>query len=229
VGSGTGLVSTGDEESRIVISNAEPSSEELLDILCTHSAVPLSEVRKHATGRVYVDAQDNVLPRDPGVADRMDVGNPLMMAELAAVQPESAIEPRFPFRLIPRRCDEVYNSCNIVWRDVRKTSGNPAYMNPLDMKKFGVEAGTLIEIASRHGAVTAVAEPDKDLKRNVISMTHAFGSQPGEEADPMKTGTNVNYLLRMDDAYDAITGVPLMAAVPVAISVKSRVSVGDVA
>ena len=55
------------------------------------------------------------------------------------------------------------------------------------------------------------------LRRGLVSMTHAFGGRPGSDDDPGVRGSNAGRLLRADDDFDPISGIPRMGAVPVAI------------
>jgi anaerobic selenocysteine-containing dehydrogenase len=78
-------------------------------------------------------------------------------------------------------------------------------------------AGDLVEIRSAYDTITGVAEGDADLRRGVVSMSHNFGGNPGEDEDPRVDGANTNRLLRNDEEYDRYTGIPRMGAVPVAV------------
>jgi anaerobic selenocysteine-containing dehydrogenase len=100
---------------------------------------------------------------------------------------------------------------------MRGRSYNPAFMHPDDLAHLGVEAGDIVEIRSAHDTITGVAQADADLRRGVVSMTHNFGGNPGEDEDPRVDGANTNRLLRNDVEYDRYTGQPRMGALPVAV------------
>jgi hypothetical protein len=72
-------------------------------------------------------------------------------------------------------------------------------------------------VRSPHDAVLAVAEADDSLRTGVVAMTHAFGASPSEREDPRRIGSPLGRLLRLDDAYDPISGIPRMGALPIAI------------
>ena len=94
---------------------------------------------------------------------------------------------------------------------------NPAFMHPDDLADLGVVPGELVEIRSEYATITGVAEADADLRRGVVSMSHNFGGNPGEDEDPRVDGANTNRLLRTDVEFDRYTGIPRMGALPVAV------------
>jgi anaerobic selenocysteine-containing dehydrogenase len=81
-----------------------------------------------------------------------------------------------------------------------------------------VSPGDLVSIRSEHDVVTGVAEADRDLRPGVVSMSHGFGANPGEDEDPREFGANTNRLLRADAEFDRVTGIPRMGALPVAVT-----------
>lgn len=198
----------------------EPMTDELIDLLCQGSGVPMEEVRCHPDGKIFAEAQQSVAPRDPSCTGRLNVADDLMMAELsevAAQQPPSDDKCTYPFQLITRRNDGVVNSMFRRIPDMHKAGYNPAFMAPSDLEELGLQSGSLISITSRHGKVTAILESDATLRPGVVSISHGFGPAMGEDDDPLAVGTNVNRLLRMDVGHDPISGIPRMGAVAVAV------------
>ncbi|MFD2577521.1 molybdopterin-dependent oxidoreductase [Novosphingobium colocasiae] len=175
--SGTGLSMSKDGAAqRDIDMDVEPTTEQLFDIICANSAVPLAEVRSHLSGKIYEEAQREIAPRNPDCEDRLDVANPDMLDQLASIADDLGAAPcsnDFPFMLIPRRADDVVNSTFRYVPGMHKTAYNPAFfLHPDDMSAIHVEGGQLIEISSRYGSVIGVAEADRDLRRGVLSMTH---------------------------------------------------------
>ncbi len=196
---------------------SEPTTEEVFDFLCQGSAVPLEDVRKARRPRLYPEAQQFVRPRDEGWSDRLQLADRQMLDDLAAVRHDKASEQsRYPFLLIPRRADHVLNSAYRRLNHKRKY--NPAFMHSDDIESIGSAPGDRVTISSVHGSIEAIIDSDDDLRRGVVSITHAFGADPGSPDNPAEYGSNVNFLLSMVDGRDAITGMPRMAAVPVAVS-----------
>ena len=94
---------------------------------------------------------------------------------------------------------------------------NPAHVHPEDLAELGVASGEVVRIRSRHDEALAIAEADATLRRGVVAMTHAFGGNPGEREDPRDVGTPLGRLLRADDEFDPISGIPRMGALPIRI------------
>lgn len=99
-----------------------------------------------------------------------------------------------------------------------KTGYNPAYLHGSDLDALGVGRGDLVEIRSRHGAIVGVVEVDNNLRPGVLSMSHGFGKNEGEDYDPRRDGANVNRLLHWEDDNDPHNGMPRMGAVPIAVT-----------
>lgn len=201
----------------------EPTTDDIYEYVCAGSAVPLSEVKKYPNGHIFDEAREIVAPRVPGCTDRLELANATMLEELAMVRSEDVAGRRktnaeFPFLLIPRRMQNVTNAAYRPTPSLFKGRYNPAFMNPDDLKRLGIESGDMVEIRSRHGRVTGIVDADRGLRAGVVALTHGFGKNPGEVSDPRKDGANVNCLTCVDDDYDPYTGIPRMGALPVAIT-----------
>ena len=92
---------------------------------------------------------------------------------------------------------------------------NPAYMNPDDLAELGLSSGDLIEIASAHGSLPAVAEPADDVIPGVISMAHAWGDTPEGDAKVREIGASTNRLVDDETDYDPVSGMARQSAIPV--------------
>jgi anaerobic selenocysteine-containing dehydrogenase len=138
------------------------------------------------------------------------------LAGLAAAAPCS--DERFPFRLISRRLHDVVNSCaHDNPQQLRKWPYNPAFINPADLARLGINAGALIEVSSAHGRVIGVAEAAPDIRAGCVSMPHSWGRHPEKLQRPRIDGANTGSLIANDRDYDSLTGQPLMSAIPVAV------------
>ena len=205
----------------------KPSTDEVLDGLMNGSRIPLDEIRRHRHGRIYDDEEIRVAAGDPECPDRLDVGNPDMLAELAAIRAERSGseaasdggDGEYPFQLISRRLPNVYNSSG---RDIARLNGrrpyNPAFLHPDDLERLGLSKGDVVEIASSHASILGVAEPAPEVRRGVISMAHCFGEAPARDRDVREIGSNTGRLIDNERDFDPHTGIPRMSAIPVAVT-----------
>ena len=202
--------------------DAPPTTDQIYEALTQTARIPLDEVKRHPGGRVFDEIQEIVAPREEGNDDRLQVGHPDMLGELAdvlAAAPQA--DPDHPFLLVPRRSHHFLNSSGrSLERLTRGRPYNPAYVHPADLAMLGIESGASVEIRSCHDAVLAVVEADDTLRRGVIAMTHAFGGQPDEDDRHRELGTNVSRLIPIDLDFDPVSGIPRMGALPVAISAQ---------
>jgi anaerobic selenocysteine-containing dehydrogenase len=200
----------------------KPTSEALLALFARGSRIPHAEVKRFPHGRVFDEVRGVVAPRDPACSARLQLAAPEMLRELDAVAREDWRAQRdaraFPLRLVPRRSNFFVNSSGRSLPSL--THGrpwNPAWMHPDDLAALGLGSGDAVRIRSPHDAALAIVEADDTLRRGVVAMTHAFGANPDEPEDPRSVGTPLGRLLRLDDAYDPISGIPRMGALPIAI------------
>ena len=200
-----------------------PDADSLLDNLTAHARIPLSELRRHPGGAVFAGEVVRVRPGDPEATGRMQLLPEEIESELAELAAEPPVEgagyrpgEHFTHRLISRRLREVFNSMGRELPALRaKRTTNPAFMNPGDLDKLGVETGDLVEIVSDHGEILAVAEASEDLPSGVISMAHGWGDRPSRPIRVRDGGSNTSRLV--DDAtnYDRISGMARQSAIPV--------------
>jgi anaerobic selenocysteine-containing dehydrogenase len=206
----------------------EPTTDELFEIMCRGSNVPLHEVKRHRHGHVFERCQrQRVAPREPTCDARLDVGHEELLGQLEALRARDNVEahrptPDAPFLLIGRRENRVINSTGRNLPGLmRGRAYNPAFLHPDDLAALGLTPGDVVEIRSAHGLVVGIVELDRDLRRGVVAMSHGFGRNPGEPEDPRLDGANTNRLFRTDVDYDPITGMPRMGAVPVSVAAVS--------
>jgi anaerobic selenocysteine-containing dehydrogenase len=198
----------------------EPTTDELLELMCQGSRVPLEEVKRYPHGHVFEELLElRVEPPKAGNVARLDVANETAMADLeACAQTPVAVSAERPMLLIPRRENRVMNTYGrTVPGMLGNRTYNPAFINPEDLAELGYLPGDIIEISSEHDTIVGVVESDPDLRRGLVSMSHSFGGNPGEQEDPTIDGANTNRLLRNDSTYDPVTGQPAMGAIAVSI------------
>lgn len=204
----------------------KPTTDELYEAMLAESRIALAEVKRHPHGHVFEGEPIVVEPAAPGATERLELGDATMLAELREVLAED--DPMraedaaagFPFRLVSRRLPHVYNSSG---RDidalVRGRRYNAAFVHPDDLDALGLHAGDAVRIRSAYGAIDAIVEPARDVRRGVVSMAHGFGDtgESGADADVRRTGSSTNRLVSNEHEFDPYTGIPRMSAIPVAI------------
>ena len=84
---------------------------------------------------------------------------------------------------------------------------------------MGATGGDLLKISSPRSSVVGVIESDPDIKRGVVSMSHSWGGISLTDEKVRDIGSPTNRLVSSDSGYDRITGLPIMSAIPVNITV----------
>ena len=208
-----------------------PTTDELLEVFLQRAPVALEEIKGHPGGRVFPERAVRVREKAGDWPFRLDLGHSDMLAELAAIDREldrpstlaqslDGLEGR-RLLLVSRRQHEVYNSVgHRLPALARKRPYNPVYLSPADAEAIGVTTGDPVRITTARASVTGVAEVAEDLREGVVSVAHGFPN--GRETDAMAhAGTSVSALLDDEIAYDPISGLPVMSAVPVAVTALS--------
>lgn len=195
----------------------EPSNEELVEMTCTNSRIPLDEVKKHPHGHVFENVSMKVQAREASCTARLQLADPVMIEELAQVRCEAPLTfaPGQTHLLISRRINQVMNSVgHHVAESVDKSGYTPAYLHSDDFKPLGLAPGDVVTVRSKHGAIEVRVQTDDSLRPGVISVIHGFGGLLEDAAK--NPGRSVTQLVSMDEA-DSISGIPRMSAIPVAI------------
>lgn len=198
----------------------KPSETDIWRMILKGSPVPYDDVLKHPMGHVFDRPAVTVAPKPEGWAGKFQIGAPVMLAELdeIAAAPLPGEDAVFPFRVISRRLHDAHNS---NWGEApalkRRRPYNPAFMNPDDMAGLGLTGGEIVEVESARAIIRCVAEAAPDVRAGCISITHAWGGNPGEKEDPFSDGGNTGRLSYNDRDYDPYTGIPIMSAIPVRV------------
>lgn len=200
----------------------KPSTSELIEVMAAKSIIPLEELKTHPHGLVYRETVVVVEEADPGWPGRLDLGNGMMMDDLNALAASlSAALPAqddLPFRLICRRMQRHFNSTWTGGPTSRGRGYNPAYMHPDDLAELGLVSGDAVELRSARAAIPAVVEPDRTLRRGLVSIAHGFGDSPERDDDFRDIGSAVGRLLDGTDFVDRITGQARMSNIPIAVT-----------
>jgi anaerobic selenocysteine-containing dehydrogenase len=201
----------------LVLSATEaPDPEALYRFLCRESAVPFDDLLANPGGVRPNLPEQRVQPAPEGWAGRLDLCPPEVAAELAEVRAE-APDPA-PLRLTCRR---ILHALNGAFRDSRGSRKrhpvNHAFMSPEDMAALGIGEDALIEIASAHGAIRAVARGEERLRPGVVSMTHMFGPLFGGGDPRADGGSNVGQLTSLRAGHQTINFMPKFSGVGVRV------------
>ena len=197
----------------------EPSNEDLIELTCANSRIPLDEVKRHPHGRIFTEAAVRVAGRDPACTARLQLADPMMIEELAQVMREAPhkITDVHPLLLISRRINHVMNS---VGHHLAPGLGEdvltPAFVHPQDLGTLGMAEGALATLASAHGEITVRLRADDSLRPGTVSVVHGFGGRLGAEG-AASAGCSVTRLAGMAE-FDLVTGIPRLSAIPVRIS-----------
>jgi anaerobic selenocysteine-containing dehydrogenase len=95
---------------------------------------------------------------------------------------------------------------------------NPAYMHPDDLAELAIEAGDVVELTSARASILAIAQPEDELLRGVVSCAHSWGGAPPDDEQFRTLGSNTGRLVSAGDRFDDVSGIPLMSAVPVRVT-----------
>jgi anaerobic selenocysteine-containing dehydrogenase len=200
--------------------NRPPTTEEMLEIRCANSAITLDELKadleQHPGGKIYDPPFAVVQPARPGSNAQFDPMPADVADEVKRLLASDLVRETKPnghsHLLISRRMNTVMNTVGSnLAGTLRRDPGNPAYMHPEEIAALGLAPGDPVEIASDHGRIQAVAQPDKSLRAGVVSMAHCWGGLPEEEGP----GANTNLLIACDTNVEAVNAMPRMSAVPV--------------
>jgi anaerobic selenocysteine-containing dehydrogenase len=197
-----------------------PTTLEMIEDLASKGFVPHAEARRHVHGKVFDVEPDRVAPTPDGADGRFELVAPDVLDDFHAAWTEIAAAAEHtsehPYLLIVRRNRDSMNTSGRRLPGARRS--NPLFVHPDQLTELGVEAGSVVQVTSKHGRVQAVIEADATMRRGDASMTHCYGGFPGEEDDPRVYGTNPSRLLSIDEDLQAISLMPHMSAVPISIA-----------
>ncbi|BBZ33639.1 molybdopterin-containing oxidoreductase family protein [Mycolicibacterium confluentis] len=202
-----------------------PTEEELLDIVCQGSRIPLDVVRDHPDGLegdLAAEPATVVLPGDPNTPTHLDVANAQMMADLADTAEDMVRTDTADMLLVSRREMHTTNSSYNAMAARGGRRHNPAYLNPADAARLGVEPDQLVCITSPRASVMALVSLDDSVRPGVVSMSHAYGNASPELDTPAQDGSSTARLADVTVAFDRYSGQPRMSAIPVTVTPAPR-------
>lgn len=201
-----------------------PQTEDILEIMTRGSLVPLDEIRKHPSGKIFDIPAHYVEPARPGNNGKFDVMPDDVCEELLEVREETIDHGHyesngeyFTHRLTVRRHRNVMNTVvSQLGSTMQKYPYNPAWINPQDIERNGLTSGEHVNIVSDHGSVRAIVEADQTVRPGVVSMCHGYGSSNNDD-DVSSAGSSVNLLISSSRDLENITAMVRMSSIPVKI------------
>ncbi len=201
-----------------------PTTESLLSIRLASASITLGQLKEdlkeYPAGKVYESPLAIVQSALPGAADKFDV----MPADVAEELRQLLASPElcgatplagFTHLLSSRRLNHVMNTVgSSLPGTLRRTPYNPAFLHPDELAALDLKPDDIIEITSQHGRIKARVQPDKELRRGVVSIAHCWGAIEEGEGP----GVNINLLTRCDIDVQTINAMPRMSAIPVKLA-----------
>lgn len=209
----------------VQLGNEPLSDHDVIDHVFGNARLPMAAWREQRQV-IHEDKRVRVVEAAPDAQARFAVAPEDVIAELVEVRSEragaellSGYDPdEYPYRLVGRRLKHALNSLGNELPGLQKVATtNYANTHPDDMADLGVSAGDLLEITSPQATVVGVVEPDPDIKRGVIAMSHSWGGMALTDEKVREIGTPTNRLVNSEDGTDRITGLPVMSAIPVRV------------
>jgi anaerobic selenocysteine-containing dehydrogenase len=199
-----------------ITSGPKPSTDDLLEIITGGSRIPLSEVKRHPHGKLYLDEGLRVAMKDEGWSGRFELGCAELMEDLGRLGQAPEPIDEAGFRLISRRMAHVYNSSFNARETNRGRAYNPLFIHPQDLDDLGLVTGDLVEMRSDAGAVVGVTQADDSMRPGCVSMSHAFGSSDPRD-DLRQVGSCTARLLGFEAGFDRYSGQPRMSGIGVSL------------
>ncbi len=205
-----------------------PTDDELIGELLRSSPAEdvVGRLRDHPHGLAFEELAQPVAEPSDGSGGHFDLLPADVAGELSAVLGRDRIEVSAdrPYLLCVRRMVDAMNSVGRRRPAFAEAPHNPCRMHPDEMSRNGFVAGDLVRVASAHGCIDAVLEPDDTLRHDVVTLTHAFGDLPDAASDPRQFGSNVARLVSLVDDVQSINAMPRMSAVRVSITADARLN-----
>ena len=207
----------------------KPTTEALYERMLQRARVPLEEVKRYPHGHVFDLGDLRVQARADECTWRLQIGVDNMMSQLAALLQRDVSAPEWsdalPLYLISRRLNHVINSSGRELEALHKHQPyNPAYMHSSLMQKLQLREAQKVVITSAYGNIEGIVHTDDSLRADVISMSHAFGGNPGKVLAVEEHGSNTSRLVSADAECDAVTNMPRMSAIPVRVTVPEQLT-----
>lgn len=206
----------------------KPDDEYLLDLLFRNSPVNLEDLKKYPSGHVFSEIKGNVQPPLSDANGKFEVAPKDVLTELKQVLEEyprkvTIAENDEPcdLLLISRRLRHVFNSTGRSPKIRKSMPYNAAYLHPDELKARNLSSGDHVIITSDNGSIPAIVEEDDTLRNGIVSMSHSWGSLPGE-TNYVTDGSSTGLLVSSVRDCEKINAMPRMSSIPVNINSQER-------
>ncbi|SCW84960.1 Anaerobic selenocysteine-containing dehydrogenase [Sphingobium faniae] len=179
------------------------TSDRLIAWYCEQAGISFADLCDHPHGMILELGKPIVTMPKEDDGNRLDICPEDFSREIAEL-PWDVSDRELPYRLINRRSVEAMNTAYRFNAQTVRRGVNRLHMNPEDLKRDGIADNDMVEIAGRHGSLTATVKADSSLLPGVVSIPH---------------GWNVSALIsmRIEDV-QPIDGMPVQSNIPVHIS-----------
>ena len=157
------------------------------------------------------------------VDKKINLATALMVKDLSRIHKAlnaSTTTDNFPLLLISRRHlrdnnSWMHNSARLMKGRNRCT----LLMHPTDAALQKVEAGTLVQVASRVGQISVAVEISESIMQGVVCMPHGYGhNRPGVQMEVAQAHAGVSVNDLTDEFFlDELTGNAALCGVPVRV------------
>lgn len=197
----------------------EPDMEELVALTCAGSRVPLDVVKSYPYGHCFDDLEIIIQPKQEDWPHRLQLADPMMMAELAEAGQAAGVPQAadFPLMLLSRRANNFMNSVGQTLPSLhRGVRHNLIHMHPDDIALLGLETGEIVAVRSQTGTMFGAVVADRTLRAGTVSTFLGFAQLPEDEAGTGALTGSVSALIGLEH-HDRLTGMPLMSAIPIRV------------
>jgi anaerobic selenocysteine-containing dehydrogenase len=197
----------------------KPSADQLMEALVSGSRISLTEVKSHPSGSTFPYPAQIVQGKEDGWTGRFDLANVDMLTDLRKELSDDvrSEDSEFPFRMIPIR---VQNQFNTTLNDPvtnRGRSYNPLFMNPADLQRLGLSPGDAVQITSDRASIPGIVDQEPDLLEGVVAMAFAYGGAPERDSEFRHIGSSPGRILNGSTIADPYVGMPRIGNIPVMI------------
>lgn len=187
------------------------SDDTIIDWIARDSRVPIDELRSSGAAVVAGQIEFGAVEHGPLVDGRWQLAPEPLLGQLAALDARPDHEPA-KLVLIPHRSSHRFNSSDATRRGLDEAVVS---MSEPDAAERGLRPGEPVVVSSDAGDLNGRLSIDPNLLPGCITILHGLDE------------LNVNVLTSSTQHVDELTGMVLLASVPVAVSRAGRATGTD--